>query len=108
MYSGSVATWNGTSTAIGAKKGWMGQVWTALAATVTEPHPDNADWLLDTPLYFTGFGIQEIPDPKDYLYAFVSGFGIEEEMQNRPPEVMMYGFGIEEFRNKPYLRILID
>ena len=107
MYSGGIETWDGTSTAIGVKRGWMGQIWTALVATSTEPHPDNFDWELDTPLHFTGFGITEIPNPRDYQYAYVTGFGIAQEMQNRPPEVMMYGFGIEEFRNKPYLKIII-
>ena len=107
MYSGGIETWNGTSTAIGVKKGWMGQIWTALVATSTEPHPDNFDWKLDTPLHFTGFGIAEIPNPRDYQYAYVTGFGIAQEMQNRPLEVMMYGFGVEEFRNKPYLKIII-
>ena len=107
-YSGSIPTWTGTSTTLGDSVGWMGQLWTALATTSTEPHPDNLLWQLDTPLYFTGFGLVEIPDPIDYLKVIFTGFGIEEEHISRPPEVMFYGFGIEQQRNKPYLIINVD
>lgn len=100
--------WDGSETVIGNQVGWMGQLWIAQVNTTTEPHPDNTDWQLNTPIQFTGLGVVEIPDPKDYLRVVFSGFGIEEEHINKPPEVKFYGFGIEAYRNKPYLIIVTD
>lgn len=107
-YSNNISEWDGTEVLVGNQVGWMGQTWTALSTTTTEPHPDNAVWQLDKPTQFTGFGIAEIPDPKDYLHIRFTGFGIEEEHINRPPEVKFYGFGIEAQRNKPYLIVNTD
>jgi hypothetical protein len=104
-YSNNIPTWDGTTILTGNQVGWMGQLWTALSDTDTEPHPDNASWQQDTSLQFTGFGIAEIPDPKDYLKIFVNGFGIAEEHVNRPPEVKIFGLGLVGHRNKPYLII---
>lgn len=106
-YSNNIPIWNGSQTLTGNQVGWMGQLWTALSDTITEPHPDNAAWQLDTPVQFTGFGLAEIPDPKDYLHVAFTGFGIAEEHVNRPPEVKMFGFGIVQQRNTPYLKILM-
>ena len=100
--------WDGSETLSGNQVGWMGQLWTAHVTTTTEPHPDNNDWQLDTPVQFAGFGLVEIPDPKDYLHVVFSGFGIAEEHISRPPEVKFFGFGIGQHRNKPYLIIVTD
>lgn len=107
-YSNSVPEWAGSATTSN-QYGWMGQIWTALTDNTSEPDIDDiTNWQLDTPLQFTGFGLVEIPDPKDFLKVYFTGFGIEEEHINRPPEVKFFGFGIEAQRNKPYLIINSD
>lgn len=95
-YSSGISPWDGSLTTASNQVGWMGLLWTALSDTTTEPHPHNAAWQLDTPVQFTGFGITEIPNPKDYLHVRFTGLGLTEEHVNRPPEVKFFGFGLTE------------
>ncbi len=107
-YSNSIPEWTGSATT-GTQYGWMGQLWTALTDNSNEPDVDNTtDWQLDTPVQFTGFGIAEIPDPKDYLHVRFTGFGIAEEHINRPPEVKLFGFGLVHMRPKPFVMVMMD
>ncbi|MCT4645561.1 MAG: hypothetical protein N4A74_11300 [Carboxylicivirga sp.] len=106
-YSNNIAEWAGSAIS-GTQYGWMGQRWTARTNNTKEPDPDNtADWQLDSPVQFFGFGIAEVQDPKDYLYVKFTGFGIAEEHVNRPPEVKLFGFGIVQNRPKSFFHVVI-
>jgi len=105
----SVPTWDGTATPIGEERGWMLNRWKALVDnTTTEPHPDNTDWQLVTPVSLTGVTLQTIPDPIDYLQTKVTGITITETHVNKPEEVYLGGVTFMRHINDPYLIIRID
>jgi hypothetical protein len=108
MYSNDVTPWDGTATALGVRKGWMGQLWTALVdGSTTEPGPDNSDWQLDTETNITGITFEVIPDPIDYLQAKITGITFEKQHSNKPESVYLGGITFIQRRNKPYKQIVI-
>ena len=100
----SVPTWDGTATPIGEERGWMLNRWEALVNnTTTEPHPDNTDWQLVTPLSLTGVTLQTTPDP---IETRLTAITITPEHISRPSEVYLGGVTIRKSILKPYTQIL--
>ena len=107
MYSNSTPTWTGAAVDTNGKVGWMGQIWTSLIdSNTSEPHPDNADWDLETPVSFTGVTFYEIPDPIDYLQTRLTAITFTEMHISRPPEVYLGGITFQKFRDKPNFMII--
>lgn len=103
----SVPTWDGTATPLGEERGWLLNRWEALVNnTTTEPHPDNTDWQLVTPVSLTGVTLQTTPDPIDYLQTRLTAITLTQEHISRPPEVYLGGVTIKKSILKPYVQIL--
>ena len=109
MYSGGVATWtSGKTVPAGNRRGWLGQLWTALTSTTQQPQVDSANWQHDTPLKLTGVTLIEIPDPKDFLVTKVTGFTVIEQHINRPPEVYCSGLTFLQLQENYWNTTIVD
>jgi len=109
MYSNNTPEWDGTAVDTGGQVGWMGQIWTSLIdGNISEPHPDNLDWNLETEVNLTGITFHVIPDPIDYLQTKLTAVTFTEQHVSRPPEVYLGGITFIKHRNRPYLKISIN
>lgn len=106
MYSSSIATWvSGSTVTATQRRGWMGQLWTAINTTTDQPSVASINWQLDTPLRFSGLSIIAIHDPRDFLKTRVTGVTLIEVHTSRPPEVRLTGITLMRQRVSPYLII---
>lgn len=104
MYSGSIATWvSGSTVNATQRRGWMGQLWTAVNTTTAQPDIDSADWQLDTPIKLTGLSFLQIPDPKDFLKTKVTGVTFVNTHISRPPEVRLIGINFTKYRSPSFV-----
>ena len=109
MYSGGVATWvSGETVTAGNRRGWLGQLWTALTSTTQQPQPDATDWQLDTPIKLSGVTLIEITDPKDFLRTKVTGITLVEQHVNRPPEVYCSGLTFLQLQENYWNTTIVD
>ena len=109
MYSGSVATWvSGSTVPATQRRGWMGQLWTAINTTTAQPDVDSADWQLDTPVRVSGVSLLQIPDPKDFLKTKVTGVTFIATHISRPPEVRVTGITVMKYRSPSFVIISED
>jgi hypothetical protein len=104
MYSGSVATWiSGSTVTAGQKRGWMGQVWTAVNTTTQMPAGDSTDWSADINALLQGITFRFLPDNKQFMQTRIAGITFTITHTNRPPEVNVGGITLTRRIQQPYL-----
>jgi hypothetical protein len=102
MYSNSVITWvSGSTVTATEKRGWMGHIWTAVNTTTAEPSLDSVDWSLDDPLELNGVTLIEKHRSEDFLKIRVCAVTLMETHVPSPPEVLMCGLALMQYRPDP-------